>query len=516
MSIVSSRVRRLAFALVGLSAWVSAGCGEAPTPQDTAQARPAEASHELVIQDASVLNDPTRTAESGAWSFGRLVATMSGPVAPSDFVRDNLPRWAGQDDASRERAARLLETWPTLADGSLDLDKAPLRLAAIVHRPDSRGGAGEGRFVFDGVDASGTPLGLSVTLKYVTAQTRDQAQHWQALASKAPGSEAFNAELQSLTDRFTASPAQVQVTATPEAAASRSSRQVSALLADDTQPPSVTLSSPAAGSFLRGTFVVTANAYDNVGVSRVDFYDGTTLIGSSYAAPFSVSWNTTSTAGNRTLTAQAFDAAGNSTTSSPVTVMVDNSPPVPITGAPQYNPVSQNYVRGVISVGWTVTDQSLSGVALTEFMQEGTVIATAAGQPGVASYNFDWDTRVLSNRSYSLSIRATDNAGNSQVGNRSLIVDNVLPTSVLTAPSNGAVVVGNVTLSANASDTQALYQVVFEIDGVSTFFVSGTSPGPYTRTWDTTGKPGTHTIVAVASDRAGNVRRSNAVTVIVP
>jgi hypothetical protein len=509
MSMVSSRVRRLAFALVGLGAWVSAGCGEAPTSQENtlSQAARQEKAPELIIQDASVLNDPTRTAESGAWSFGRLVATMSGPVAPSAFVRDNLPRWAGQDDA-----ARLLETWPTLADGSLDLAKAPLRLAAIVHHPDAQGGAGEGRFVFDGVDASGKPLGLAVTLKYVVA--RDQAQRWQDLASRTPGSEAFNAELQSLTDRFTAG--QVHVAVTPEAAASRSGRRVGALLVDDTEAPSVALIAPAAGSFLRGTVVVTANATDNVGVSRVDFFHGTTLIGSSSAAPFSVSWNTTSTSGNRTLTAQAFDAAGNPATSSPVTVMVDNSPPVPITGVPQYNTISQGYVRGVVTVGWTVTDQSLSGVALTEFMQEGTVIAAMAGQPGVASYNFTWDTRVLANRSYSLSIRATDNAGNVQLGYRSLTVDNVLPTANLTAPANGSVVSGNVTLNAYASDSQALYQVIFEIDGVATFFVSGTSPGPYARTWDTTGKSGTHTIVAVAYDRAGNSRRSNTATVTVP
>ncbi|MHA7630431.1 Ig-like domain-containing protein [Corallococcus sp. M7] len=508
MSMHSRRFRRLAIALVGAGAWLSAGCGELPTPQENTPSQ-------VVIQDAAVLNDPASTA----WSFNRLVTAMSGPVAPSDFVRDNLPRWAGQDAPTQSLVARLLETWPTLADGSLDLAKAPLRLESIVHQPAAldvaRGSAGEGRFVFGGVDASGNPLGLTVTLSYALAartpaEAREWTQRWQELASRTPGSEAFKVELQALTDRITASPGQGRA-----AAASPNPRpQARALLPDDTTPPTVAISSPAPASFLRGTYVVTANASDDVGVTQVDFYDGATLIGSSIAAPFSVNWNTTgATSGNHTLTAQAFDAAGNSTTSSAVTVLVDNFAPVVNLGVPQYNPMSQYYVRGIVTVGWTVTDQSLSGVAQTEFMQEGVVKATAPGYSDY-TYNFTWDTRVLGNRPYSLALRATDNAGNVQMSTRSLIVDNQLPTSVLTSPANGAVVSGNVTLTANASDSQALLQVIFEIDGVATYFIG--AGNPFTRTWDTTGKSGTHTIVAIASDRAGNSRRSNAVTVTVP
>ncbi len=56
--------------------------------------------------------------------------------------------------------------------------------------------------------------------------------------------------------------------------------------------------------------------------------------------------------------------------------------------------------------------------------------------------------------------------------------------------------------------------VAFEVDGVrlSPYSMSA----PYTTTWDTAQKPGTHTLVAVASDWAGNTRRSAPVTVKVP
>ncbi|MCP3166420.1 Ig-like domain-containing protein [Myxococcus qinghaiensis] len=290
-------------------------------------------------------------------------------------------------------------------------------------------------------------------------------------------------------------------------------QQVSAPL-DNLSAPTVALTAPAPGSFLRGTVTLTADASDDVGVSRVDFFDGATLIGSATQAPFSVSWNTTTVvSGTHPLTAQAFDVEDNSATSSAVSVLVDNFVPIILTGSPQYNPQSQNYVRGIVGLSWAVTDQSLSGVALVELLRNGSFVASQPGHSGV-TYNFTWDTRVMGNTSYSLTLRATDNAGNVQTNTRTLVVDNALPSSVLTAPAHGAVVSGLVTLSANASDSQALIYVAFEIDGVLQSPFSATAP--FTRTWDTTGKSGTHVIVAVAYDRAGNSRRSNAATVTVP
>ena len=53
------------------------------------------------------------------------------------------------------------------------------------------------------------------------------------------------------------------------------------------------------------------------------------------SSPYSVSWNTTTVAnGTHTLTAVARDAAGNITTSTPVTVKVDNAAPAVSLTAP--------------------------------------------------------------------------------------------------------------------------------------------------------------------------------------
>ncbi|WP_233582477.1 Ig-like domain-containing protein [Corallococcus sp. CA053C] len=295
----------------------------------------------------------------------------------------------------------------------------------------------------------------------------------------------------------------------------RPANDVANLLDDDVVPPTVELTSPATDSFLRGTVALTADASDDVGVARVDFLlDGATVIGTATQAPYTVNWNTAAVSGPHSLTAQAFDAAGNPGTSSAVSVLVDNALPIILTGPPQYNPSNQNYVRGIVNVGWAVTDQSLSGVAYVEFLQNGVWMGSASGLPDASTYYFSWDTRVLGNRSYTLTLRATDRAGNVQTSTRSLIVDNALPFVALTAPTNGAQVSGVVTLSANASDSQALLYVRFEVDGE--MLTPFSTSAPFTKTWDTTGKSGTHQIVAIAMDRAGNTKRSTVATVTVP
>ena len=94
----------------------------------------------------------------------------------------------------------------------------------------------------------------------------------------------------------------------------------------DLSPPTVTITAPAGGTSVSGVVSVSAGAADNLGIYGVQLkLDGTDYGVEDLAAPYSVSWDTT-TAGNvaHTLTAVARDAAGNETTSVPVTVTVAN------------------------------------------------------------------------------------------------------------------------------------------------------------------------------------------------
>lgn len=97
----------------------------------------------------------------------------------------------------------------------------------------------------------------------------------------------------------------------------------------DTTAPTTSLTAPAAGT-VSGTITVSANASDNVGVTKVEFYAGAALIGTDTTTPYSISWNTTTVAnGNYTLTSKAYDAANNIGTSAGVVVTVSN-----VAGAP--------------------------------------------------------------------------------------------------------------------------------------------------------------------------------------
>jgi hypothetical protein len=89
-------------------------------------------------------------------------------------------------------------------------------------------------------------------------------------------------------------------------------------------PPSATVTSPADGAIFawKPTITITATASAPGGnVTKVEFRDGTALIGQDTSAPYSVTWKNV-TSGTHVLTARATDSAGASTTSSPVGITV--------------------------------------------------------------------------------------------------------------------------------------------------------------------------------------------------
>ncbi|HEX8227671.1 MAG TPA: Ig-like domain-containing protein [Candidatus Saccharimonadales bacterium] len=103
----------------------------------------------------------------------------------------------------------------------------------------------------------------------------------------------------------------------------------------DTTPPSTSITAPANGSSVTvGTQVtVNANASDNVGVSKVEFYVDGAMKSTDTASPYSYVWSTTGvTAGAHTLTSRAYDAAGNATTSTAVSVNVTGGTTTPLPG----------------------------------------------------------------------------------------------------------------------------------------------------------------------------------------
>ena len=80
---------------------------------------------------------------------------------------------------------------------------------------------------------------------------------------------------------------------------------VSTLPCTDTTAPTATMTSPANGSKVTGTINAAANATDNVGVTRVEFFRDGVSIGSDTTSPYSIAFNTATIATAATRSAPA-------------------------------------------------------------------------------------------------------------------------------------------------------------------------------------------------------------------
>ena len=96
----------------------------------------------------------------------------------------------------------------------------------------------------------------------------------------------------------------------------------------DTEPPTVTITAPSSGATVSGNRVVTANASDNVGVTRTELFVDGVSVAQDTSAPFSFTWfTTTTTNGTHQLMVRASDTAGNTADSGTVQVTVSNPTP---------------------------------------------------------------------------------------------------------------------------------------------------------------------------------------------
>lgn len=198
--------------------------------------------------------------------------------------------------------------------------------------------------------------------------------------------------------------------------------------ATDTTPPSVTLTTPAEGTGVSGTVAVTANATDEVGVSKVEFYVDSTLANTAAGAPYSFQWNTSSTTnGQHLLTAKAYDAAGNFSNSSYyVTVQNGDSQAPTAPGGPSAKATAPNSV----ALTWTASTDNV-GVVGYRIVRNGALL-TQVG----ATTSFQ-DNQVLPNTQYTYTLTALDAAGNQSASSASATVTtpNASDSQAPTTPS---------------------------------------------------------------------------------
>jgi len=182
----------------------------------------------------------------------------------------------------------------------------------------------------------------------------------------------------------------------------------------DKTPPSVAIASPAAGTAVKGAVTVAVNAADNVGVTRVDVRVNGSTVATTNVAPYALTWDASGMPnGTATLTAVAFDAAGNSATSSSVAVQVANAvaPPASDTKPPVVSivsPASGSTVTGNATISTSASDDNgAAGITQTLYI-DGVQVATATG----AKLSHKWNTRSTIRGAHTIRVTARDRAGN--------------------------------------------------------------------------------------------------------
>jgi thermitase len=185
----------------------------------------------------------------------------------------------------------------------------------------------------------------------------------------------------------------------------------------DTQAPTASISSPGASASVSGIVNASVSASDNVGVTKVVLRVNGAAVATDTAAPYSFSWDSTTIAnGIATLTAVAYDAAGNEGVSAQVAVNVANTaaltttdatPPVVSFVSPSSGTVISG--RGTVSIKSSSSDNSGTTGLTQSLYIDGVLKATATG----ASLSYSWNAKKAARGEHTIKVVATDAARNS-------------------------------------------------------------------------------------------------------
>lgn len=191
---------------------------------------------------------------------------------------------------------------------------------------------------------------------------------------------------------------------------------------NDLTSPTVSIAAPVGGSTISGTAVAfTANASDNVGITKVELSVDGTIVATDTTTPYTTTVNTSSmTNGLHTLSAKAYDAAGNVSNAS-ISVTVNNAdttaPTVSVT-----SPINGSTVSGTINFSANAYDN----VSLTkvEFLIDNNIVATDTS----SAYTTSVDTTSLTNGSHTFLAKVYDAAGNTKTAAVTVTVSNTTAT----------------------------------------------------------------------------------------
>lgn len=284
---------------------------------------------------------------------------------------------------------------------------------------------------------------------------------------------------------------------------------------NDKVPPTVSFiaPTPAAGSEVHGgPITIAVDAHDDPpgNVVKVQFYVGDNLQFQDTGAPWTWDWQTTTTLnGWVKVTARAYDQAGNSSEVSRlfnVNNGKDVNPPVVNITAPSEGQ-SITGSSFTISANATETQTYDTGLASMEInivnnnTHNTDATYACAVTHGSATQTCTYAWNIVTNGSYTITVSATDVAGNTGANSVDVSVVNSLLVNFVT-PGSGATVSGTVSLSATVTGATGSVTVYYNRD--TTFRIGQSTTSPFSVNWNTTTvSNGSHTLLAFAQDSLG-------------
>lgn len=177
------------------------------------------------------------------------------------------------------------------------------------------------------------------------------------------------------------------------------------VMAADTQSPVISITSPNGGKVV-SIVPVDVTYSDNVGVTRAELYVNGIKVISDDVTPFAFAWDTAAYAdGAHTLSARAYDAAGNVGTSPSVAVTIANDTIAPLISSSNLTE-GMKISRSSQAVSALATDnKSVAKISLTI---NGKEVAIASG----SSLSYSWNTRKEASGAHSVTVRAWDATAN--------------------------------------------------------------------------------------------------------
>lgn len=271
----------------------------------------------------------------------------------------------------------------------------------------------------------------------------------------------------------------------------------------DTTPPALAVTSPADGEVTNDPTVSiggTSEANAAISITVTDASGTATPLSTTANAQGDWTVDTSALAdGTYTLSVEASDALGNTTTPVTSTFTVDTMAPALAVTSPADGALTNN---NVVSISGTCEAGAAISITVTDASGAVTVLTTTADAQG------DWtvDTSALGDDTYTVSVTATDGANNTSAPSTSTFtVDTTAPVIAISTPTTGQILTEMVSTTGT---TEAGANVTLSLqDATGAEVATATATADAAGAWSgmfTASMSGDYTIVATTADAAGN------------